>query len=174
LAISVIVATFGDRKVWDQYAERALASINRQSRYPDEVIRIHDIDLRTARNTGVEQSNSEFVVILDADDELDEFYLDAMLLAKGDLRYPRILKIYPDGSEEFGQGLCIGTMFRREDFLGVGGFGPEPILEDLALWTRMKKTAYPSLSIYRAYIRPGSRNSNEELKDEWASKILSW
>jgi glycosyltransferase involved in cell wall biosynthesis len=178
--ISVCVATFGDELVWNEYAKRALVSVDRQSRPPDQVVRVHSDTLQNARNEAVRRSDSEWIVCLDADDELDQYYLASMLLASGDIRYPRIKYICEDGREELLKSdaslLCVGCMFRKSDFEAVGGFWNEPILEDYSLWTRMQKRGArvgPSHSIYIAHKRRG-RNSDEVLKAEWMETIATY
>lgn len=185
MEISVVVATYGDKDYWDGLAQRALDSIYAQSDPPDEVIRYHGTSLAQSRNHAIESATSERIICVDADDQIDEYYLACMKLAQGDIRYPRLKYVYSDGSVQWvtssghtvrGNHICIGAMFRKDLFLKVGGFKDEPVLEDLSLWLRMEKAGAqirPSNSIYIAHVREKSRNKNQALKDEWAHKLLA-
>lgn len=177
--VAVIVASYGDRKYWDELANRALRSVRSQSRPADEVIRIHHPDsLQKARNLGAEQASTEWLIFLDADDELHFRYIEEMLTGRGDLRQPAITNIAPNGREtspyvlpmtplEQQNCLVIGTMIRREQFLRIGGFDDYPVLEDWALWIKAwldgAVIGTVAKAIYRIHLRPGSRNHQYHL-----------
>lgn len=177
--VAVIVATYGDREYWDALAERALSSVRSHSRPPDEVIRVHHPDsLQKARNTGAAQATTEWLIFLDADDELHFRYVEEMLAGRGDLRQPAVTNIGTNGRETrpylFPMGpliqqnfLVIGTMIRREQFLRIGGFDDYPVLEDWALWVAawIDGAVIGSVpgAIYRIHLRPGSRNHQYHL-----------
>lgn len=187
-SVGVCVCTFGDKTKWEKLALRALDSVNRQTRKADEVIWYHGKDLQEARNTAVAMTNSQWIVILDADDLLDEKYIEDMLEAskQGTLLYPRVQKVYPDGLKLFVEYKCcnlmernfivIGAMFQREDFLKVGGFSDEPIWDDWSLWLRLKEKLgviiVPSKAVYIAYENPNGRNHRQDVDYEyWLNEI---
>jgi len=184
-SVAVIIATFGkDVTEWNGYAARALESCTRQRRQPDEVIRIHRATLRQARNAGGRLARTDYLIFLDADDELDPFYIERMLEGSGELRYPKVRYIQPgqkvDDAEPAmllrekpiltGNWMVIGTMIERSDFLLVKGFDDYPFYEDWALWLKIyaagaRPVPVPE-AVYIAHQRPGSRNQPESSESE--------
>lgn len=175
--VSVIIATFGDKHYWNKLASRAVNSVIQQSVRPHQLIRSHGNNLHEARNEAAKKSYSDWLCFLDADDELEPGYLEAMLAGKGDLRYPRVryidhiaatknytpeavaLQEIPLLSANF---MVVGTFVRREQFLRVGGFPDYPAYEDWALWLAcwIDGAQYKLCqdAIYRAHRRKDSRN----------------
>jgi glycosyltransferase involved in cell wall biosynthesis len=186
MSVSVVVGTFGDSS-WKKLARNAVASAKRQTVAADSVLHVHADTLQEARNSGAEQSTGEWICFLDADDELDEFFIEAMEDAiskvsgpallqpsnlNSDVGYPVLLR---KRSLERCNFLIIGTVVRRDQFLEVGGFSDLPVLEDWELWIRLSKAgaehrAVPD-AIYKINVRPGSRNSNHILQNEVANYI---
>ena len=191
--MDVVVATFGGPE-WAQLArQRAFPSAIGQA---DNVFLAHSATLARARNAGLEQVESDFVVFLDADDELEPGYLDAMESAAGDMRAPRVryvsgnferLPAYPvvpghrhdceTACLEDGNFLVIGTAIRTELAREVGGFREEPIYEDWSLFLRCARAGgtverVPD-AIYRAHVRDDSRNRSPamEWKNAWHRRI---
>lgn len=189
MTTSVVVGTFGDYGVWRAYAERAIASIDRQTVRPLEVLHIHDADLATARNSGAAMANGDWLIFLDADDELDPGYLEAMEKATGDIRRPATLGV-TDGLEDSeacmiprkpllqANFIVIGAMVQRDRFLRVGGFDPALlVLEDWDLWLRMAIDGAEIVdvpdAIYRVNVRSDSRNQDQGLHHETYRRIRS-
>lgn len=179
--ISVIVATYGDPN-WETIAQRALASVHAQTVAPLETFHIHGDTLATARNRGAELANGDWLLFLDADDELDHSYIEAMTAAAEQhatatpgpvLLQPATLCVV-DGREDpypaviperpLSQGnyMVIGTLVDRELFHSVGGFLEWELYEDWCLWIRCWQNGARSVpvpeAIYRAHVSPGSRN----------------
>lgn len=173
--VSIIVGTFGDLNVWGPIAERALASASTQTT-PAEVIHSHSSDsLQDARNHGAAIAKGEWLIFLDADDELDSRYVEAMLAGSGDLRQPATLGVVNGKEDDFpvvipqrtlidANYMVIGTMCRKKDFQAVGGFGDYEIFEDWDLWLRMVLNGAVPMpcpgAIYRVHVYPNSRNKN--------------
>lgn len=177
-SVSVIVATFGDQH-WRQRAERAAASAEDQA---DEILCVHGDTLASARNEGLRMAGGEWVIHLDADDLLEDGYVDALLTGSCDLRAPAVRYVTETGHSQLprvprvaghthdcdgeclpaGNWLVVGTMARRQLLLDVGGWEEWPLYEDWALFARCWKAgatveAIPQ-AVYRATWRPGSRN----------------
>lgn len=181
---TVCTGTFGSEE-WVKLAEeRAIPSAEAQG---VPVIHRHGETLAQARNACAGLAETAFLIFLDADDELDPGYVEAMAAGTADLRAPSILQVreYQCGREvgpfmpqvggrkhhhqctaeclREGNWLVVGAAVRRRLFLEVGGF-PEGIdwSEDWACWAKCWKAgatveAKPE-AVYRAYVRLDSRN----------------
>lgn len=176
LDVSIVIPTYGDPS-WRSIAMRAVMSAANQSYPADrfEVVRSHEETLQNARNFGAERADGEWLIFLDADDELDPLYVEKMMQATGDIRRPATLGVV-DGVEDdepvmiprkdiyTTNFVVIGAMCRREDFFNVGGFGDYEALEDWDLWLRMVEAGAEIVdvpeAIYRVHVTPGSRNMN--------------
>lgn len=176
-SIAVVVATFGDPS-WQQIAERAAASVTSQTRPADDLIVVHDVDLATARNRGAAQADTTHLVFLDADDELDPGYLEAMAAAGDiDLGRPSTFGIYSDGTTEAAPSMIprtdmrrrncvvISALVRRSMFTAVGGFVDLPALEDWHLWRRLLNAGAELVdvpdAVLRIHVRERSRNQDQ-------------
>lgn len=183
--VGVVVATFGDDPKWSYLAERAMQSA--QDAGADKIFHSHEVMLSVARNRGARVVDTPWLIFLDADDELDEGYIEAMLSGEGDIRKPSTLGVYPDGTEDDAptmiptrdldraNHIVIGAMCRAQIFFDVHGFRDWPVLEDWDLWRRMVKAGavvseVPD-AIYRVHVNEGSRNTNKALHDEVYHKI---
>jgi len=170
--VSIVVGTFGDLDVWGSIAERALASASIQTT-PAEVVHSHADTLKEARNHGAAIAKGEWLIFLDADDELDPKYVEAMLASEGDLRQPATLGVVDGKEDDYpvvipprvlidSNYLVIGTMCRKADFLAVGGFDDFDMFEDWDLWLRMVLNGAVPVpcpeAIYRVHVSPNSRN----------------
>lgn len=178
--VSIIVATFGpDKELWDKFARRAIGSVVAQTKTPTEFHRVHVPEpnaLHVARNRGAAMSASDFLIYLDADDQLHPNYVEAMLAGEGDVRIPNRERFYWDGRHDppdrikppAGGDLLryshilIGAMVRRELFLEVGGFEDWPIWEDWHFWIKCWLAGASMLpcpeAIYQVHVRLDSRN----------------
>jgi glycosyltransferase involved in cell wall biosynthesis len=181
-ACSLIIVSYGSAW-WKQAGdERALPSARAQGDY--EIIRIHRDDPNTnlcsLRNQAVVQATSDHVVVLDADDELEPGYVDAMLAASGDIRYPKIRVLsepnetplpapYEIDARPIWEGnyVIVGAMMRRDMFLNLGGYDPE--LEYAEDWDFYIRAFFAGASFqfvahatYRQNWRLNSRNQNPD------------
>lgn len=172
--VTVIIPVFGDHQRWAAMARRAANSAVAQTTPPDRVFVSMAEDLCTARNGPAEWARTEWLCFLDADDELDVRYLEAMLAAEGDLRQPATLGVV-DGREDAApvviprrplldaNFIVIGAFIRTELFWEVGGFRHLPAYEDWDLWIRAwlagaEITCVPD-AIYRVHVSPAGRNA---------------
>ena len=187
--VDIVVATYGNFEIWSKLAERAIDSVDHQTVRPDAVYRSHGEDLAQARNAGAKASEADWLIFLDADDELDPYYVESMLAGPGDLRQPSTLGVV-DGVEDdypvlippkpnfmVGNHLVIGSMVRREMFAAVGGFRNLPVLEDWDLWIRLRlqgaQLGECPRAIYRVHVRSDSRNQDVGLHSQIYSQIQS-
>lgn len=174
--VTVIIPIFGDLDAWRARALRAGWSATNQSVAPTSVVVSEASTLATARNQAAADATTEWLVFLDADDELDGRYIEEMLAGTGDLRQPSTLGItdrveddapvlippHPGGLM-VGNHIVIGAMVRRSLFDQVGAFRELPAAEDWDLWIRCylagaRITACPD-AVYRVHVEASSRNA---------------
>lgn len=176
--VTIAVATFGRSSWIDLARERAIPSAER---FGVPVVHVHATSLHEARNLAVDQVETEWVIHLDADDELDDGYIDAMASGSADLRAPAVrymqgripdpLRIPKVAGHQHdctadclpqGNWLVIGTAVRTDLVRQVGGWRDFEWSEDWDLWLRCWRAgatveAVPG-AIYRAHVRQDSRN----------------
>lgn len=178
LDVTVVVGTFGEQKWVDLAQSRAIPSAEALG---VPVIHVHADTLHDARNQGLAQVSSEWVSVLDADDELEAGYFDAMATGSADVRAPAVRYIRGHHAADpgvpgvaghqhlctaeclpFGNWLIVGSLVRADMARTVGGWRDFPWSEDWDLWVRCWQAgatfeAIPS-AIYRAHVRRDSRN----------------
>lgn len=174
--VTIVVSTFGGAE-WQELAEsRAIPSAIEQA----PVIHAHGDTLAKARNQGLQAVESEWVIFLDADDELTPGYVDSMRQGLADLRAPAVEYVGTRVQAPYvpkvaghshdcsgdclvdGNWLVIGTAARADILREVGGFREHPVYEDWCLWLRCylagaSVEALPE-AVYRAHVRRDSRN----------------
>lgn len=184
MRISVVIATYGGPTWSTLAASRALPSAVDQGAY--EIVVEHQANgtLATARNAGAEAARGDWLVFLDADDELDAGFIAAMKAAWSEpsvfgLMHPDLLlftpavqyvrgkqrpkpKIWPEVPIEDGNWLIIATAVPRTLFQEVGGFQEWPLYEDWCLWQRCLKVGARVVkvpeAVYIAHANAHSRN----------------
>jgi len=177
LEATVCVATFGDR-CWIETAQRAIASARCAG--ATAVVHHHGATLAKARNACANLAATEWLVYLDADDELRPGYLEAMARASADLRAPvvecvkgrrRLRPYMPQVSGHRhactadclrdGNWLLIGTAVRAEKARQIR-WREFRVYEDWDFFQRCwlaGATVEPvPAAIYRMYWRRDSRN----------------
>lgn len=179
MTVTIAVATYGDPAWLDLAHQRAVPSARAQGA---PVITVHADSLHAARNACLEQVQTDHVVFLDADDELEPGYLNAMAVGSADVRVPRVRYVRASGAAAppimprvsghhhaceadclaYGNWVVIGAQVRADLLRKVGGFEPWPLYEDWAAFARMWQagaTFEPTpRAIYRAHVRRDSRN----------------
>lgn len=197
--IGVVIATYGDRAEWAPAVRRAAESVDRQDAGTVGRIWYHgDSDLSSARNAGAEalitteaDDPVDWLIFLDADDELDDGYVNAMRAAVDQDRAiyrPNTIGVYEDGRtdpeprmiprSDMKRRNCavIGTMVPVALFQEVGGFPSFPQLEDWALWRLMLAAGAELVdvpdAIYRVHVRDGSRNAPSDEMNATYRRIL--
>ena len=134
--VTIAVATFGD-EAWSELARRR--AIPSAAQFGVPVVHVHADTLHDARNQAVDRVETEWVVHLDADDELEIDYLDALDAGTADLRAPSVRYVadsFPDpyvpkvaghrhdcAAECLPEGnwLVVGSLVRAQMVRDVGG-----------------------------------------------------
>jgi glycosyltransferase involved in cell wall biosynthesis len=215
ISISVIVSCFNLHKYLDECVE----SVKNQTMQPSELIIVHDgctgpcptygvstdivrkknFGVARTRHEGVLLSQSEQLLFLDADDCLDEYFIEAMIKmkasSKSDIIYPNVFlwsnwskdhpmrngwhesapEITKEKMMEYNQ-IVVSSLIPRVLYDKVGGFGKEPILEDYAFFLKCLESGATfskspqSVLRYRQRLE-GRNRRNDELKNEWYYRI---
>lgn len=175
MEVTIVIATFGDARWADLAATCALPSALALG--APVVMHHGGKSIAQARNAADELVETEWVCHLDADDELESSYIDAMSQAiadgRGDLFAPA-LRLVVDGKSGRAQVLddrdmdranpcAIGTVTRIDAIREAGGWWEEPAWEDWSLFRRMwllgAKVTHVPEAVYRAHVDPAGRNS---------------
>lgn len=174
--VAVIVTTWGHPSWAGMASRRAIPSVTDADVYHHHVE--GDSSAGAARNAAVWAFDPQgWICFLDADDELEPGYVNAMrraafernldqrhLLAPA-LRLPgQTPETYPDRDIIHGINPCpIGTLIHRSTFDAIGGFWDEPAWEDWSLFRRAvlngAKIEFVSDAVYRANSTNSGRNA---------------
>lgn len=185
--VAIIVATFGEQRWADMARRRAVPSA--EAEHPAELIVEHGSRLHLARNAGAARASAEWLCFLDADDELEPGYLDAMAATSGDLLAPAVRFVDDPRGIPRGEAVTfadrnisrlnpcvIGTLVRRQLFDEAGGFWPERAWEDWSLfrrcWLLGAKIEHVPRAVYRAHTDPAGRNSTVANREGLARQIV--
>lgn len=182
--VTVCIGTFGDARWYDLARERAVPSALKQA----PVVHAHRSTLVEARNAALASAESEWVIHLDADDELEPGYVDAMAVGTADVRGP--VARYVDGSRSHvwqprvaghkhdcvadclsaGNWLLVGAAVRTDLARKAGGWRDFSWSEDWDLWVRcwLHGATFELIpdAIYRAYVRRDSRNRGQTMLEK--------
>lgn len=178
--ISIVITTYGD-EAWRELAwSRAYPSAVEQGTEETVEVVVHHSQLPTigpARNEAATQATREWLIFLDADDELEPGYVAAMLqaMSEGKFLYQPAVRylrkgggmtrpiIIPDRNLRNDNYLVIGTMLSRAQFDEVGGFNDyHHGFEDWSLWAKCwlagAQVVPVPKAVYRAHHNPQSKH----------------
>lgn len=177
--VTIVIASYGHKEWLELATTRAFASATNQG---CPVIVVHGLTLHGARNAGLAQVETEYVVFLDADDELSYGYCQILAAGDADLRAPSVQYVSPNGRAHApyvpkvaghkhdceaacladGNYAVIGSMARTQLVRDVGGFRDEIAYEDWSVFLRMYHAGASvetiADAVYIAHVRPDSRN----------------
>lgn len=177
--VTVGVATFGGSEWIDLARARAVPSAMAEG---VPVVHCHAATLHEARNAVVAATGTEFLIHLDADDELVPGYVEALTAGTADVRVPAVqyvrngrpgppgmLHVWGHDHHDcaaaclpFANWIVVGAMVRTQLVRDVGGWRDFEWSEDWDVWLRCHLAgatfeAIPA-AIYRAHVRHNSRN----------------
>ena len=179
--VTVCIATFGD-PAWSDLAIRtALPSALWQAESPP-VVMVHGETLAAARNAAAAQAETEWLIFLDADDQLAPGYIAAMSAASGDLRVPRLdlggIEVDLTGRDIEHTNPCpVGTAIRKAMLADCGGWPEFKAWEDWALFLRASRRGAViehTQALYLAASNPDGRNSTVFSPRSLHKEIRAW
>jgi glycosyltransferase involved in cell wall biosynthesis len=142
--VSIVVATFGDDSYRTMAEQVAIPSAEATG---CPVIPVHGDTIHGARNTGLEQVLTEFVIHLDSDDQLEPGYVDAMLAGTGDVRVPRVRYVTPgqpepapvmprvvNGRRHRRHPACTQACLVDGNWIVIGAMASTQLLRDIGGW----------------------------------------
>lgn len=193
MTVGVVIASYGNSK-WKSLAEqRALPSVESQGF--DRVVSMHldDGTLAMARNYGQQFCDTDWVVFLDADDELDKEYLSEMRKKIETVDFENVVLVpsvsyvrrgkrqrpmmWPETDFKTANWVVIGAAVQTKTFLRTGGFMEYGMYEDYALWAKAHSQGAVFVkvpeAVYVAHQNPNSRNigSGRSERLYWHQKI---
>lgn len=193
--VSVLISSFGALKFERLGRRRAYLSVADQGFY--EVILKYEPEMNLAevRNAAAKEASGDYLVFLDADDQLAPGFADAMhkaiaVLVPGDhLLTPAIQygsgrkfstpRFWPEIDIRTGNWMVIGTLVPRRLFESVGGWVEYELYEDWAMWAKCVEAGASIVKVpeamYMAEVSAGSRNRGKPRKVYlyWRQKIGS-
>jgi glycosyltransferase involved in cell wall biosynthesis len=190
MTISVLIATYGEDEWRDLAWSRAYPSAKAQI---EDVACFHDPEgtIASVRNEMANTARGEWLLFLDADDEIAPGYISAMTRAAervGDgpaLLTPAVQQLRKNGSVRgaptfFDRGislrddnwLVIGTLVQRDFFLSVGGFDEYPHgFEDFSAWSKCFRAGATVVkvpdAVYRYWVNPRSKHKQGWRDRKW-------
>jgi GT2 family glycosyltransferase len=190
MTISVIIATYGGEEWMRLVARRAYPSVMDQGADEEFTPHYYDGTRASSLNNGAAMSNSDWLIFLDADDELAPGYVAAMrrALEQSDdgnqtLFTPAVQHIRkgrPGQPAFMDRGISlrddnwmvIGTMIHKDLFHRVGGFDDYPHgFEDWALWSKCHRLGATVVkvpdAVYRYFHNPQSKHKQGWRNRRW-------
>jgi glycosyltransferase involved in cell wall biosynthesis len=195
VTISAIIASHGD-PYWERLGRmRAFASTSGQDF--DEVVVMYnrDMTLAEARNAGAREASGEYLLFIDADDEIAPGFADAMresisrldpgkYLLTPAIRYGagRVFstpRFWPEIDIRTGNWMVVGTLVPRSLFELAGGWDEYELYEDWAIWAKCMELGATPIKVpdahYMVHVSANSRNRGNSQKTYryWRQKIGS-
>ena len=176
-SVAVVIPIYGDTDFWERMAINAHRSCEDQTFMNFQLVYSKGENITECRNKALENVNTEYLIFLDADDELHPTYIEEMLKGNADIRVPSVHRHYENGHLDTdqthyqpkdlmtGNYIVVSAMIRTSLFKQLGGFHDYDTLEDWDLWLRAEEAGATFEQIPNAILkvnkRLGSRNSNK-------------
>lgn len=202
MKVTICIAAHGQNK-WRVLAERrAVPSAERQCSSGLEMVEVlyeydshPDATRADVRNRLAERAAGDWLCFLDADDELEDGYMEAMAEAEapGCLLTPAVsysyghrrkpAKFWPEVAIERGNWIVVGTLIEKSLFQQIGGWthldgtGVTNEYDDWELWIRASlaggQIVRVPAAVYIAHVTGASmhRRSNARQRRAWHKEI---
>lgn len=142
--------------------------------------------LSAARNVGIASSSTNFILPLDADDELLPGSVEKLLQATGDIRFGNMIvggsRLVPNKNptyEDFLKNNQIYTtsLFTYDGWEKLGGYWEERVYEDYDFWGRAAKNGfkfqYVDTDVYTHNIKADGLCKQLDLNKEIKEKVIN-
>ncbi len=179
MTFSIIIASYGTDR-WKRLGDRR-AYPSAEAQHAHEIIRLHEPNgtIAFVRNRAAVRATGDWLVFLDADDQLAPGYIHAMteFAADNSLLTPRVQyvtkssrrqeppKFWPEVPLSTANWMVIGTAIPRTLFHQIGGFDDREdygAYEDYALWIKATKAGATPVkvpdAVYIAHYEQNSRH----------------
>lgn len=180
-----MIGSYGDESWRNLALNGALPSTEGQGLHEVIVSHLEDGTLAESRNEGAAQATGKWILFLDADDQLEPGFMDAMRSAMRGAKASTLFtpaaryvrpgrsqphtRVWPRMDIRDGNWLIIGTIISRKMFKEVGGFREYGWSEDWALFAeainRGGEVIEVPEAIYRANVNLKSRNRSKHHKE---------
>lgn len=190
--ISVLISSFGALKFERLGRRRAYPSVAEQG-FHEVILRYEpEMNLAEVRNAAANQATGDYLLFLDADDQLAPGFADAMHAAIAGLKGDHLLtpaiqygagrefstpRFWPEIDIKTGNWMVVGTLVPRSLFESVGGWVEYELYEDWAMWAKCIQGGASPIKVpganYMAYVSAGSRNRGKSRKTYlyWRQRI---
>lgn len=161
--LTCLTGTFGEQSWADLARERAGPSVEAEG---IPWVHVHGDSLAASRNRAAERADTEWLAVVDADDEICPGFAAAMEKAAGsgaDLLTPAISYVrngrprppmfWPEQDIRTGNYLIVSTLIRRELFFELGAFREVAMYEDWDLAQRALKAGAVVERVPEAVVR---------------------
>lgn len=179
--VTVAIGTFGSKAWADLAWERAIPSVEALG---VPWVHLNRATLQEARNDCLDYVTTPWICFLDADDELESDYFEHIEQSAADIRVPSV-RYVRNGFDQgvrmptiaghthvcvpdclaYGNYCVIGTVAPTKLLRDVGGFRDFAWSEDWDMWLRCWKAGATfenvDSAVYRAHVRPDSRNRGQ-------------
>ena len=180
--VTVIIPIFGvDSNYFRSLAERAKDSVRMQTVLPDNLHIYYGNGMQDARNSPAFEVDTDYIIFLDADDTLDQRYIEQITKVDADIVVPAVRRIYQDGTVNVDQApylpknlmvgnyIVIGALLKTDLFKKLGGFHDYDALEDWDFYLRAEEAGATFKqapgAIYEINVRENSRNTSSTAYD---------
>jgi len=159
--VSVVIATFGDQDWSDLAWSHAYPSASDEHPYETKMIHLPDGTLAQARNRGANDATGDWLLFLDADDELAPGYLAAM---KKMMRYWNFAR--PGDLRENPMLFVPSVSYvHAPEYDGATGFASEPRIPQEGQWPRLNECVIGTLVPRRLFLDLGGFRELPSLED---------
>lgn len=189
MSISICVSTYGEQRWADLARSRAIPSAEGQGAHEIVFTHMPEGTIALARNASASKATGQWLVFLDADDELADGYVAAMEQAlaawipdPSTLFTPAVSyctergrqapKFWPIVPYQDANWMVVGTMISRQLFEQLGGFrnyGDPPgsnAFEDWGLWALAQREGATVVkvpdAVYVAWVSEDSRHRGSD------------